>query len=58
MLGKGEKERTCNLEKESRVASNVDIFVIVIHLNTIILKNCISAEIAGLSSTAKAIVST
>ena len=47
----------CYMQEEPRVTSNIDIFVIVINFNTIISENCISLEIAGLSCTAKAIVS-
>ena len=49
------KKRAGNLEKETRVASEVDILVIVIHIHTIILEDCISFEIVGLSCTAEAL---
>ena len=51
------KKRAGNLEKETRVASEVDILVIIIHIHTIVLEDCVSFEIVGLSCTAEAIVS-
>ena len=47
------KERASNFEKEARITSQVNILVIVIHIYTIILEDCISFEIVGLSCTAE-----